>query len=110
MFAKLRDISFSTSWKRCHKSSFLWPLVYNDFKINIENVINKIKFSHWYLNTFLFLKSVFISCHNMELNEISNHNSHKTYFDIRLPHDLQSKCNKFIKKIFHLFMSIKHPC
>ena len=25
-------------------------------------------------------------------------NSHKTSFDIRLPHDPQSKCNKFITK------------
>ena len=27
-----------------------------------------------------------------------NPNSHKTSFDIRLPHDPQSKCNKFITK------------
>jgi len=27
-----------------------------------------------------------------------NPNSHKTSFDIRLPHDPQSKCNKFIIK------------
>ena len=34
----------------------------------------------------------------MELNKIINPNSHKTSFDIRLPHDPQSKCNKFITK------------
>ena len=27
-----------------------------------------------------------------------NPNSHKTSFDIRLPHDPQSKCNKFITR------------
>ena len=27
-----------------------------------------------------------------------NPNSHKTSFDIRLPHDPKSKCNKFIRK------------
>ena len=27
-----------------------------------------------------------------------NPNSHKTSFDIRLPHDQKSKCNKFITK------------
>ena len=38
-----------------------------------------------------------------------NPNSHKTSFDIRLPHDPQSKCNKFITKgYFHLFMSFEH--
>ena len=29
-----------------------------------------------------------------------NPNSHKTSFDIRLPHDPQSKCNKFITKAY----------
>ena len=34
----------------------------------------------------------------MELNKMINPNSHKTSFDIRLPHDPQSNCNKFITK------------
>ena len=34
----------------------------------------------------------------MESNKMINPNSHKTSFDIRLPHDPQSKCNKFITK------------
>ena len=34
----------------------------------------------------------------MEFNKINNHNSHKTSFDTRLPHDPQSKCNKIITK------------
>ena len=34
----------------------------------------------------------------MELNKMINPNSHKTSFDIRLPHDPKSKCNKFITK------------
>ena len=34
----------------------------------------------------------------MELNKMINPNSHKTSFDIRLPHDPKSKCNKFISK------------
>ena len=34
----------------------------------------------------------------MELNKKFNPNSHKTSFDIRLPHDPKSKCNKFIAK------------
>ena len=31
-----------------------------------------------------------------------NPNSHKTSFDIRLPHDPQSRCNKFITKGYSL--------
>ena len=38
----------------------------------------------------------------MELNKIINPNSHKTSFDIRLPHDPQSRCNKFITKGYSL--------
>lgn len=38
----------------------------------------------------------------MELNKMINPNSHKTSFDIRLPHDPQSKCNKFITKGYSL--------
>ena len=34
----------------------------------------------------------------MELNKMINPNSHKTSFDIRLPHDPKSKCKKFITK------------
>ena len=34
----------------------------------------------------------------MEMNKMINPNSNKTSFDIRLPHDPQSKCNKFITK------------
>ena len=34
----------------------------------------------------------------MELNKMINPNSNKTSFDIRLPHDPRSKCNKFITK------------
>ena len=34
----------------------------------------------------------------MELNKMITPNSHKTSFDIRLPHDPKSKCNKFITK------------
>ena len=34
----------------------------------------------------------------MEFNKIINPKSHKTSFDIRLPPDPQSKCNKFITK------------
>ena len=32
------------------------------------------------------------------IKKMLNPNSHKTSFDIRLPHDPQSKCNKFITK------------
>ena len=38
----------------------------------------------------------------MELNKMMNPNSHKTSFDIRLPHDPQSRCNKFITKGYSL--------
>ena len=38
----------------------------------------------------------------MELNKMINPNSHKTSFDIRLPHDPQSRCNKFITKGYSL--------
>ena len=38
----------------------------------------------------------------MELNRMINPNSHKTSFDIRLPHDPQSRCNKFITKGYSL--------
>ena len=38
----------------------------------------------------------------MELNKMMNPNSHKTSFDIRLPHDPQSRCNKFITKGYPL--------
>ena len=38
----------------------------------------------------------------MELNKMINPNSHKTSFDIRLPHDPQSTCNKFITKGYSL--------
>ena len=38
----------------------------------------------------------------MKLNKMINHNSHKTSFDIRLPHDPQSRCNKFITKGYSL--------
>lgn len=34
----------------------------------------------------------------MELNKMIDPTSHKTSFDIRLPYDPQSKCNKFITK------------
>ena len=34
----------------------------------------------------------------METNKMINHNAHKTSFDIRLPPDPKSKCNKFITK------------
>ena len=34
----------------------------------------------------------------MELNKMINPNSQKMSFDIKLPHDPQSNCNKFITK------------
>ena len=42
----------------------------------------------------------------MELNKIINPNSHKTSFDIRLPHDPKSKCNKFIKKGYSMSLCL----
>ena len=38
----------------------------------------------------------------MELNKMMNPNSHKTSFDIRLPHDPQRRCTKFITKGYSL--------
>ena len=35
-----------------------------------------------------------------------NPNSHKTSFDIRLPHDPQSKCNKFITKGYSTYLCL----
>ena len=35
-----------------------------------------------------------------------NPNSHKTSFDIRFPHDPQSRCNKFITKGYSLFVCL----
>ena len=42
-----------------------------------------------YFNYFLFC---------LGINKMIDPSSHKTSFDIRLPHDPQSKCNKFITK------------
>ena len=35
-----------------------------------------------------------------------NPNSHKTSFDIRLPHDPKSKCNKFITKGYSMSVCV----
>ena len=35
-----------------------------------------------------------------------NPNSHKTSFDIRLPHDPKSKCNKFITKGYSMTVCV----
>ena len=35
-----------------------------------------------------------------------NANSHKTSFDIRLPHDPKSKCNKFITKGYSMSVCV----
>ena len=42
----------------------------------------------------------------MELNKMINPNSHKTSFDIRLPHDPKSKCNKFITKGYSMSVCV----
>ena len=42
----------------------------------------------------------------METNKMINHNAHKTSFDIRLPPDPKSKCNKFITKGYSLSVCI----
>ena len=42
----------------------------------------------------------------MELNKMINPNSHKTSFDIKLPPDPQSKCNKFITKGYSMSVCI----
>ena len=42
----------------------------------------------------------------MELNKMSNPNSHKPSFDIRLPHDPKSKCNKFITKGYSMSVCV----
>ena len=42
----------------------------------------------------------------MELNKMMNPNSHKTSFDIRLPHDPKSKCNKFITKGYSMSVCV----
>ena len=50
------------------------------------------------LKVFTQSISILISYFVMELNKMIDPSSHKTSFDIRLPHDPQSKCNKFITK------------
>ena len=42
----------------------------------------------------------------MELNKMINPSNHKTSFDIRLPYDSQSKCNKFIIKGYSMCVCI----
>ena len=42
----------------------------------------------------------------MELNKMINPNSHKTSFDIRLPHDPKSKCNKLITKGYSMSVCV----
>ena len=42
----------------------------------------------------------------MELNKMINPNSHKTSFDIRLPHDPKSKCKKFITKGYSMSVCV----
>ena len=42
----------------------------------------------------------------MEFNKIINPKFHKTSFDIRLPPDPQSKCNKFITKGYSMSVCI----
>ena len=37
-------------------------------------------------------------------------NSHKTSFDIRLPHDPESKCNKFITKGYSMSLCFLNIC
>ena len=42
----------------------------------------------------------------MELNKMINPSSHKTSFDIRLPPDPKSSCNKFITKGYSMSLCI----
>ena len=42
----------------------------------------------------------------MELNKMINPNSQKMSFDIKLPHDPQSNCNKFITKGYSMSVSL----
>ena len=42
----------------------------------------------------------------MELNKMINPSSHKTSFDIRLPPDTKSSCNKFITKDYSMGLYI----
>ena len=42
----------------------------------------------------------------MELNKMINPHTHKTSFDIKLPHDPKSKCNKFITKGYSLCLCL----
>ena len=42
----------------------------------------------------------------MEINKMINPSSHKTSFDIRLPPDPKSSCNKFITKGYSMSLCI----
>lgn len=46
----------------------------------------------------------------MEATKMINQTSHKTSFDIRLPHDPKSKCNKFITKGYSMCLCLLNIC
>ena len=46
----------------------------------------------------------------MEATKIIHPSSHKTSFDIRLPHDPSSKCNKYITKGYSTSLCLLNIC
>ena len=46
----------------------------------------------------------------MEVSKMIHSNSHKTSFDIKLPHDPESRCNKFITKGYSMSLCVLNIC
>ena len=46
----------------------------------------------------------------MEASKMIHPNGHKTSFDIRLPYDPESKCNKFITKGYSMSLCFLNIC